>query len=161
MARPKVYPCLWFDGKAEEAVNFYTSVFADSSIGPVDRYGPGEEPDREGAVRHVTFTLEGHQFAAMDSAHRHEFALNEAISLMIDCNTQQEIDYYWNSLTAVPESEQCGWLKDKFGLSWQVVPRALEKLLSGPDEAKKGRVMAALFQMKKLDLATLEAAGRG
>lgn len=148
-------------GKAEEAVNLYASVFADSSVGPIDRYGPGEEPEKEGTVRYAPFTLAGHQFAAMDSEQAHDFAFNEAISFIVECDTQDEIDYYWNSLTAVPESEQCGWLKDKFGVSWQVSPSRLEKMMRDATEEQLDRVTQAFLQMKKFDVAELEKAYQG
>ena len=101
-------------GRAEEAINLYMSVFDDSKMGIIQRYGPGQEPDREGSVMNDDFMLASQWFAAMDSAYRHEFAFNEAISLLVNCDNQQEIDYYWDKLTAVPEAEQCGWLKDRF-----------------------------------------------
>jgi predicted 3-demethylubiquinone-9 3-methyltransferase (glyoxalase superfamily) len=148
-------------GKAEEAVNFYASVFADSSVGPIDRYGPGEEPEKEGTMRYAAFTLAGHQFAAMDSAQAHDFAFDEAISFIVECDTQDEIDYYWNSLTAVPESEQCGWLKDKFGVSWQVSPSRLEEMMRDATEEQLDRVTQAFLQMKKFDVAELEKAYQG
>lgn len=160
----KITPCLWFDSEAEEAAKLYTSIFPNSKIGAISHYGEegkefhGKEP---GSVLTVAFELDGQPFTALNGGPIFKFT--EAVSLQINCETQAEIDRYWEELGAGgdPKAQQCGWLKDKFGLSWQVVPRALEKLLSGPDEAKKGRVMAALFQMKKLDLAALEAAGRG
>ena len=161
----RITPTLMFVGdvcgKAEEAVNLYTSVFKDSSAGPVMRYGPGEEPDREGTVRHVGFVLEGQPFAAMDSAHEHKFAFNEAISLMVNCDSQNEIDYYWEELSAVPEAEQCGWLKDRFGVSWQVSPSRLDEMLSKGTREQIDRVTQAFLPMKKFDLAELERAYEG
>ena len=161
----RITPTLMFVGdvcgKAEEAVNLYTSVFKDSSAGPVMRYGPGEEPDREGTVRHVGFVLEGQPFAAMDSAHEHKFAFNEAISLMVNCDSQDEIDYYWEELSAVPEAEQCGWLKDRFGVSWQVSPSRLDEMLSKGTREQIDRVTQAFLPMKKFDLAELERAYEG
>lgn len=148
-------------GKAEEAINFYASVFDNASVGPIDRYGPGEEPDKEGTVRHAGFTLEGNQFAAMDSALAHEFSFNEAISFIVECDSQEEIDHYWNSLTAVPEAEQCGWLKDKFGLSWQVSPSRLDEMMREGTEKQLDRVTKAFLQMKKFDLAELAKAYAG
>ena len=148
-------------GKAEEALNFYASVFPDSEVSPADRYGAGEEPEREGTIRHAAFTLGGNQFAAMDSALDHGFNFNEAISFMVYCQNQEEIDRYWNSLSAVPEAEQCGWLKDKFGLSWQVVPERMDEMMSEGTEEQMARVTEAFLPMKKFDLAELEKAYRG
>jgi predicted 3-demethylubiquinone-9 3-methyltransferase (glyoxalase superfamily) len=164
--RQKITPTLMFtgnvSGKAEEAITFYTSVFHDAKIAePVFRYGPGEEPDKEGTIRHAGFTLEGQEFAAMDSAHAHGFGFNEAISLMVHCDTQQEIDYYWNKLSADPSAEQCGWLKDKYGLSWQVVPNEMDEMLATNDQARIARVTEAFLQMKKFDLAKLREAAEG
>jgi len=161
--RQKITPTLMFtekvSGKAEEAMTFYTSVFHDAKIAePVFRYGPGEEPDKEGTIRHAGFTLEGQEFAAMDSAHAHGFGFNEAISLMVHCDTQKEIDYYWDKLSADPNAEQCGWLKDKFGLSWQVVPNEMDEMLATTDQAKIARVTDAFLKMKKFDLAKLREA---
>lgn len=143
-------------GKTEEAVNFYTSVFHDSKIDHFDRYNKGEEPDKEGTIRHAGFVLEGQHFAAMDSAHDHKFQFNEAISFIIHCETQEEIDYYWEKLSAVPESEQCGWLKDKYGVSWQVVPNILGELMSKPGKGEA--VTKAFLQMKKFDIEALKKA---
>src|SRR5258705_5579660 len=112
-------------GNEEEAINFYASVFRDSNVGQIRRYGDDQAADREGTVKFAELTLEGQQFAAMDSARPHAFVFNEAISLMVRCDTQQDIDYYWERLSADPKAEQCGWLKDQYGLSWQVVPRAM------------------------------------
>jgi predicted 3-demethylubiquinone-9 3-methyltransferase (glyoxalase superfamily) len=148
-------------GRAEEAINFYTTVFRNSKIGHVVRYGKGEAPDKEGTIKHAGFTLEGRVFAAMDSAHDHDFAFNEAISFMVSCDTQDEIDYYWNSLSAVPEAEQCGWLKDKYGVSWQVVPSVMGELLGSGTEEQIARVTEAFLQMKKFDIAELKKAYEG
>jgi predicted 3-demethylubiquinone-9 3-methyltransferase (glyoxalase superfamily) len=148
-------------GRAEEAVNFYTKVFRNSKIGPVVRYHKGEEPDREGTIKLAGFTLEGQEFAAMDSAHAHDFGFNEAISFMVSCDTQDEIDYYWDSLSAVPEAEQCGWLKDEYGVSWQVVPSVLGELLGSGTKEQRARVTEALLQMKKFDIAELKRAYEG
>ena len=163
--KQKITPTLMFVGKvcgrAEEAVNFYTSVFHDAKVEHVMHYGKNEMPDKEGAVRHSGFSLEGLHFAAMDSAHAHKFTFNEAISFLVNCDTQAEIDYYWEKLSAVPESEQCGWLKDKFGVSWQIVPTHMDELLGSGDKAKIARVTKAFLQMKKFDITQLEAAGEG
>jgi predicted 3-demethylubiquinone-9 3-methyltransferase (glyoxalase superfamily) len=161
----KIIPTLMFVGdvcgKTEEAVEFYTSAFDDTKIDHVMRYGAGEEPDTEGTVRHAGFTLEGYELAAMDSARDHDFAFNEAISLMVYCDTQEQIDHYWTRLSAVPESEQCGWLKDRYGLSWQIVPRAMDKMMQDADEESLARVTQAFLPMKKLDIAKLEEAYAG
>ncbi len=161
----RITPTLMFTGevcgRAEEAMQFYTTVFADSGVGEIFHYGPGEEPDREGTVKYAPFTLESQQFAAMDSARAHELGFNEAISLMVECRSQQEIDHFWNSLTAVPEAEQCGWLKDKFGVSWQVVPAQLDEMMGSGSEEQLARVTQAFLQMKKFDLAELARAYEG
>jgi predicted 3-demethylubiquinone-9 3-methyltransferase (glyoxalase superfamily) len=119
------------------------------------------EPDKEGAVMFTDFMLEGQWFAAMDSAHQHDFAFNEAISLMVYCNDQSEIDYYWDKLSAVPQAEQCGWIKDKYGVSWQIVPTAMDKMLEDPDSERTARVTQAFLKMKKFDLAELQRAYDG
>src|SRR5437762_7416018 len=145
-------------GKTEEAVNFYAEVFKNSPAGAdgstnaniLARYGKGEEPDREGTVRYASFTLAGQEFAAMDSAHEHKFAFNEAISFIVPCDTQREIDYFWEKLSADPKAEQCGWLKDKYGVIWQVTPTILNQMLGGNDEERTARVTQAFLNMKKL-----------
>ncbi len=161
-ARPFITPALLFVGevcgKAEEAQDFYTSVFPNARRGATMRYPAGMAPEREGTLMYSEFMLEGQWFAAMDSAYPHNFAFNEAISFMIYCDTQAEIDHYWTKLSAVPEAEQCGWLKDRYGLSWQVVPRALEQMLQDPDPERVNRVNQVVLQMKKLDLAELQKA---
>lgn len=163
--RQTITPALMFTGKvagkADEAIAFYTSVFHDSGTGFSMRYGPGEEPDKEGTLKYAAFTLEGQEFAAMDSAHPHGFAFNEAISLIVHCDTQEEIDYYWDKLSADPKAEQCGWLKDKFGVSWQVVPDEMDAMLATNDQAKIDRVTEAFLKMKKFDLAKLREAAEG
>jgi predicted 3-demethylubiquinone-9 3-methyltransferase (glyoxalase superfamily) len=149
-------------GRAEEAVRFYTSLFEGSAVGDILRYGPGEEPDREGTVKHAGFTLAGQEFAAMESAYEHAFTFNEAVSLMVPCATQAEIDDYWRKLTADGGAESmCGWLKDKFGVSWQVTPVRLEEMLRDPDPRKVERVTNAFLNMRKFDIAELERAFRG
>lgn len=161
----KITPVLMFTGdvagKAEEAIGFYVSVFDDAEVGDALRYGPGEEPDREGTIKYASFQLEGQRFSAMDSAHPHGFTFNEAISLMVHCDTQEEIDRYWSSLSAVPQAEQCGWLKDRYGLSWQIVPTRMDEMLKANDPQKLARVTEAFLKMKKFDLATLEKAYEG
>jgi predicted 3-demethylubiquinone-9 3-methyltransferase (glyoxalase superfamily) len=148
-------------GRAEEAVTFYTSVFPDSKVGHILRYAQGEEPDKEGTIKHASFALAGQKFAAMDSARDHIFGFNEAISFMVGCDTQDEIDHYWHGLSAVPEAEQCGWLKDKYGLSWQIVPSILGELLGGGTKEQTRRVTEAFLQMKKFDIAELKRAYEG
>jgi predicted 3-demethylubiquinone-9 3-methyltransferase (glyoxalase superfamily) len=148
-------------GKAEEAINFYASVFHNAAVGDILCYGKGEEPDVEGTIKHASFTLEGQEFAAMDSAREHDFTFNEAISLMIHCETQEEIDYYWERLSADPKAEQCGWLKDRYGLSWQVVPNIMDEMMKDKDQKRKVRVREAFLKMKKFDIETLKKAYRG
>ena len=163
--RPPIIPSLMFVGdkvgKAEEAINFYLSVFKDTKMGAVHRYGPKQEPDKEGTVMFADFKLENYWFAAMDSAREHNFTFNEAVSFMVYCETQKEIDYYWGKLSAVPEAEQCGWLKDKYGLSWQIVPTALDEMMKDKDEKRMARVTEAFLKMKKFDLAELKRAYEG
>jgi predicted 3-demethylubiquinone-9 3-methyltransferase (glyoxalase superfamily) len=160
-ARQRITPTLMFTGaqagKCEEAMNFYASVFDDSSVNVLMRYG-NEGPDAPGTVQYAQFQLAGQQFAAMDSAHPHGFAFNEAISLMVHCTTQAEIDRYWERLSADPKAEQCGWLKDKFGVSWQIVPAAMDEMLASSDPKKIAAVTAAFLKMKKFDLAKLQEA---
>jgi predicted 3-demethylubiquinone-9 3-methyltransferase (glyoxalase superfamily) len=148
-------------GRAEEAINFYVSVFRNSKTGNILRYQKGEGADKEGTVAHAMFNLENQSFAALDSAHPHKFNFNEAISFVIRCRNQEEIDYYWNKLSADPSAEQCGWLKDRFGLSWQVVPEIMDTMLSSGDRQKTDRVTQAFLKMKKFDIARLEAAYNG
>jgi predicted 3-demethylubiquinone-9 3-methyltransferase (glyoxalase superfamily) len=160
--KQRIIPTLMFVGKqygkAEEAINFYASVFGNARVDDIFRYNKGEEPDKEGTVKHAAFTLEGQKFAAMDSARGHNFAFNEAISLMVHCDTQKEIDYYWEKLSADPKAEQCGWLKDKYGLSWQIVPNLMDEMLKNDDKKKIARVTETFLQMKKLDIARLKKA---
>jgi len=132
-----------------------------ANFGDILRYGLGEAPDKEGTVKHAAFTLEGQEFAAMDSAHPHDFTFNEAISFEVRCETQKEIDYYWGKLSADPTAEQCGWLKDKFGLSWQIVPAILDEMLKDKDKKKIARVTEAFLKMKKFDIALLKRAYEG
>ena len=145
-------------GRAEEAINFHSSVFHDTKVEHVLRYGPGEEPDQAGTIRHASISLEGENFALMDSARAHNFTFNEAISFMVHCKTQEEIDYFWAKLSADPKAEQCGWLKDKFGLSWQIVPTAMDEMLQDKNEAALARVTEAFLKMKKFDIAKLKDA---
>jgi len=148
-------------GKKEEAVTFYTSVFHNANTFFLTRYGKGEEPDKEGTVQYVAFTLEGMEFGAMDSAHDHHFAFNEAISFLVPCETQAEIDYYWEKLSADPQAEQCGWLKDKFGLSWQVWPTTIGEMMKNGTREQVDRITQAFLPMKKFDLAALQSAYEG
>ncbi len=163
--RPEIVPSLLFVGdvcgKAEAAIKFYLSVFKDSQMGALTKYGPGHAPDKEGTVMFADFKVLDLWMAAMDSAHEHKFAFNEAISFIVKCDNQEEIDYYWEKLSAVPESEQCGWLKDKFGVSWQIVPTAMDEMMATKDQAKLDRVTQAFLKMKKFDIAELERAARG
>ncbi len=163
--KQKITPTLMFVGnqcgKAEEAINFYATVFHNAKVGDILRYSKGEEPDKEGTIKHAAFTLEGQEFAAMDSARVHDFAFNEAISFMVHCETQEEIDYYWGKLSADPKAEQCGWLKDKYGVSWQIVPTIMDEMLKDKDEEKLARVTEAFLKMKKFDIKVLKKAYKG
>lgn len=163
--RPVIVPFLMFVGKvcgkAEQAVNFYLSVFKNTKPGNVRRYGKGQEPDKEGTILFADFMLDGQWFAAMDSAHEHHFAFNEAISFIVQCETQQEIDDYWAKLSAVAEAEQCGWLKDRYGVSWQIVPTAMAEMMRRGTREQIARVTQAFLPMKKLDIAKLEQAFKG
>lgn len=150
--------CLWFDGQAEEAAKHYTSIFKDSRLGDIARYtdaGPG----LSGTAITVEFELNGQRFVGLNGGP--EFKFNESISFQIHCADQDEVDYYWNRLVEGGEEGQCGWLKDRFGVSWQVIPTALPALLSDPDPEKARRATEAMFQMRKLDIATLEKAHAG
>jgi len=149
-------------GKAEEAINLYTEVFHNAKVGHVLRYGENEGPDKAGTIKHAGIALEGASFAVMDSARAHNFTFNEAISFMVHCNTQEEIDYFWSKLSADRKAEQCGWLKDKFGLSWQIVPRVMDEMIQDKNATKLARVTEAFLKMKKFDIAKLkEAYGQG
>ena len=160
--KEKIVPSFFFTGKshgrAEEAINFYTSVFKNSQIEGILKYTKDDKNDYAfGTVKHAQLQLEGQTFMAMDSGIENDFPFNEAISFIIDCQTQKEIDYYWNKLSTVPESEQCGWLKDKFGISWQVVPSTLlNKMLQDPDNEKRERAIASFMQMKKFNIQQLK-----
>ncbi len=160
-----ITPTLMFvgkqSGKAEEAINFYATVFHNAKVGDALRYGKGEEPDKAGTIKHAAFTLEGQEFAAMDSAREHDFAFNEAISLIVHCEMQEEIDYYWGKLSADPKAEQCGWLKDKYGVSWQIVPTIMDEMLRDKDEERLARVTEAFLKMKKFDIEVLVKAYKG
>lgn len=159
----KITPCLWFDHQAEEAASFYVGIFRNSRITGIARYGEvGQEihGGKPGSVLTVSFELEGQSFTALNGGPIFKFT--EAISLQVDCATQADIDYYWDKLSAGgdPAAQQCGWVKDRYGVSWQVVPSAMEKMMTG-DRKKADRAMAALLEMKKLDIAALEKAYAG
>ncbi len=155
----KLTPFLWFDDKAEEAVSFYTSIFKNSKIMSIARYGDAgaEVSGRpKGTVMTVAFQLEGQEFVALNGGP--QFKFTEAISFVVNCQTQEEIDEYWKKLSAGGQEVQCGWLKDKYGLSWQIVPTILGEMLSDPDPKKAERVMKAMLQMKKIDIKSLKQA---
>jgi predicted 3-demethylubiquinone-9 3-methyltransferase (glyoxalase superfamily) len=153
-----ISPCLWFDNQAEEAMNFYLSVFEDSEVVNVSRYGDAG-PGAEGSVLVATFRLNKQQFMVLNGGPH--FTFSEATSFHIDCETQEEVDYYWEKLSDGGEKSQCGWLKDKFGLSWQVVPTILGKMMQDEDKEKANRVMQAMLQMTKIDIAKLQQAYDG
>lgn len=163
--RPFIIPSFLFTqnvcGKAEEAVNFYLSVFKDTKLGTMARYPAEMEPDKEGTVMFSDFMLEGQWFAAMDSARSHEYTFNEAISFLVKCDSQAEIDEYWSKLSAVPEAEQCGWLKDAYGFSWQIAPRAMDTMMTEGTPEQIERVTQAFLKMKKFDIAQLQQAYDG
>jgi predicted 3-demethylubiquinone-9 3-methyltransferase (glyoxalase superfamily) len=159
IASSKINPCLWFDTQAEDAAKFYCSVFKDSRMGRISRYvEEGQEIHGKpaGSVMAVEFELEGQKFAALNGGPHFKF--NEAISFQIHCKDQQEVDYFWTKLSEGGGEGPCGWLKDKFGLSWQVVPNALIEMLLDSDKAKAGRVMKAMLQMRKIDILALQEA---
>jgi predicted 3-demethylubiquinone-9 3-methyltransferase (glyoxalase superfamily) len=160
----KIAPCLWFDDQAEAAAKFYTGIFRNSKIVKITRYGKaGQEVHggKPGSVLTVAFELDGQAFTALNGGP--VFKFNEAISLQVFCDTQEEVDYYWEKLSAggEPKAQQCGWLKDRYGVSWQVVPVALIEMIGDPDQARADRAMAALLKMKKLDIAELKRAYAG
>ena len=154
----KISPFLWFDNQAEEAVKFYTSIFKNSKIGSVSRYGDAG-PGPKGSVMVMDFELEGQKFTALNGGPVYKFT--PAISFFVSCESQEEVDYLWDHLSQGGETEQCGWLKDKFGLSWQIVPTILGELMSDPDPEKAGRVTQAMLKMTKLDIAELKRAYHG
>ena len=155
----RITPFLWFDTQAEDAANFYCSVFKNSKVGQVVRYGD-VGPGPKGQAMIVTFNLDGLNFTALNGGPRFKF--DEAISFVVNCESQEEIDHYWKALTADGGQEvQCGWVKDKFGLSWQVVPTIIGELMSDKDPQKSSRVMQAILQMKKLDIQTMKDAYEG
>jgi predicted 3-demethylubiquinone-9 3-methyltransferase (glyoxalase superfamily) len=157
----KITPCLWFDHQAEEAAEFYTAIFPNSKIVNISRYGEaGQEVHGKpvGTVMTVAFELDGQTFTALNGGPIFKF--NEAISLQVDCETQEDVDYYWQKLSEEGDetAQQCGWLKDKYGVSWQIVPRVLAELLSDADESKSQKAMTAMLQMKKIDIDKLKRA---
>jgi predicted 3-demethylubiquinone-9 3-methyltransferase (glyoxalase superfamily) len=162
IATQKIVPCLWFDSEAEAAANHYVSIFKNSSIGRIGRYGKegkeitGKEP---GSVMIVEFELEGQKFTALNGGP--QFKFDEAVSFQVMCETQAEVDYFWSRLSEGGSERPCGWLKDKFDLSWQVVPTIVTKLLADASSDKAGRVMGAILQMRKIDIATLQKAYAG
>lgn len=161
----KIVPSLLYvgnqAGKAKEAIEFYVTLFDNSRVKEVSYYNPKEEPGHEGMLQYAEFILEGQEFAAMDSALNHDFFFNEAFSLLVNCDTQEEIDFLWEKLSAVPEAEQCGWVKDRYGVSWQITPTVLEEMLATGDEATRKRVTQSFLKMKKLDIAELKKAYEG
>ncbi len=155
---PKIVPCLWFDDQGEEAAEFYTSVIPNSRITEVTRYGKAG-PGAEGAVMTVSFSLAGQDYLALNGGPA--FSFTEAVSLQVHCDSQEEVDAYWAALAEGGEEGPCGWLKDRYGLSWQVVPDGMDQLFSDPDQSRAARAMQAMFGMKKLDVAALRAAADG
>jgi predicted 3-demethylubiquinone-9 3-methyltransferase (glyoxalase superfamily) len=154
----KITPFLWFDGNAEEAMKHYVSIFKNAKVGSTMRFGDAG-PGPKGAVMSVTFQLDGQEFFALNGGP--QFKFTEAISLFVNCETQQEVDYFWDRLGAGGQTSRCGWLKDKFGLSWQIVPSALGQMLRDPDAGKATRVMQAMMKMDKLNIALLRQAHAG
>jgi predicted 3-demethylubiquinone-9 3-methyltransferase (glyoxalase superfamily) len=168
--KQKITASLWFDKECEEAINFYVEIFnknpastISSKIVSIYRYPEGQligpMENMEGKVLTAIFELEGQRFMALDGGPMFKF--NESVSFYVECETQAEVDHFWNLLSAVPEAERCGWLKDKFGLSWQIIPRQMGEFLSDPDKEKAGRVMQAMLQMKKIEIAELKKAYDG
>lgn len=151
----RITPFLWFDTQAEEAMNFYVSIFKNSKVLTVNRYGEAG-PGPKGTVMTASFLLDGQEFVALNGGPVYQ--ITPAVSFVVNCETQDEVDSYWEQLTAGGQEVQCGWLRDKFGVSWQVVPKALPSLLSNPDPAKAQRVMAAMMKMKKIDIPALQRA---
>jgi predicted 3-demethylubiquinone-9 3-methyltransferase (glyoxalase superfamily) len=151
----KITPCMWFDTEGEDAAKFYMSIFPNSKIGEITHYGSAG-PRPEGTVMTVEFELDGQPFVALNGGP--DFTFSEAISFQVSCETQEDVDSYWDKLAEGGEEGPCGWLKDKFGLSWQIIPTALPRLLSDPDSEKAQRVMAAMLEMKKIDIDELEQA---
>lgn len=165
----KIVPFLWFDMECEEAINFYVETFnnspskqGESKVVSIKRYpagGEGTMKGMDGKVLTAVFELASQRFMALDGGP--VFKFNEAVSLYVECADQEEVDYFWEKLSSVPESEQCGWAKDKYGLSWQIIPKQMGELLSDPDEERSGRALQAMLQMKKIDIKKLEDAAEG
>ncbi|WP_242404657.1 VOC family protein [Janthinobacterium agaricidamnosum] len=160
----KISPCLWFDGNAEQAANFYTGIFPNSKITQVSRYteaGREQHGQQPGSVMLVVFELDGQRFSGLNGGPL--FTFSEAISFQVSCDSQQEVDHYWDKLSEGGDqnAKQCGWLKDQFGVSWQIVPTALIEIMTDPDTVKAGRAMTAMMRMKKLDIAALRRAFNG
>lgn len=157
--KQKITPTFMFVGKqygnAKEAVQLYTSLYKDSAIEETLRYDENVGPNKPGTIKRMAFTLNNQHFAAMDSAYEHDFSFTEAISFIVKCDTQEEIDYYWDKLSAVPAAEQCGWLKDQYGISWQIVPSMMDKMMNTNDPKKIAQVTKAFLKMKKFDIAEL------
>jgi predicted 3-demethylubiquinone-9 3-methyltransferase (glyoxalase superfamily) len=153
----KITPFLWFDHQAEEAMQFYTSIFKNSKAGAIARYGDAG-PGPKGSVMTATFELEGQPFLALNGGPNPDFKFTPAISFVVNCDTQQEIDMYWEKLSQGGRTNQCGWLTDKFGVTWQIVPSSLGRMMQDKDASRSKRVMQALLKMEKLDIATLERA---
>ena len=154
----KITPFLWFDGKAEEAMNFYTSIFKNAKVGSVTRYGEAG-PGPKGTVMSATFELEGQEFYALNGGP--QFKFSPAVSFFVKCTTQDEVDMYWEKLSAGGEKLPCGWLQDRFGLSWQIIPTVLGEMLGDKDAARSARVMAAMMKMTKIDIKALQQAYAG
>jgi predicted 3-demethylubiquinone-9 3-methyltransferase (glyoxalase superfamily) len=158
--KQRIVPALMFVGdvcgKAEEATGFYASVFKNATVEVLARYEKGEEPDWEGTVKYAQFVLDGQEFGAMESARMHHFGFNEGISLIVNCTDQKEIDYFWEKLSAVPEAEQCGWIKDRYGVSWQIIPVNMGELI----EKNPEKTTPVMLRMKKIIVADLEKAGQ-
>ncbi len=158
----KITPCLWFDTEAEEAANFYVSIFKNAKLGTISRYGEAGQDvhgKKPGSVMVATFEIDGQSFVALNGGPQYKFT--EAISFQVPCDTQEEIDYFWNKLGEGGQEGHCGWLKDRYGLSWQIFPSILPNLMNGPDAAKTQRVTNAFLQMKKFDLGAIERAYAG
>jgi predicted 3-demethylubiquinone-9 3-methyltransferase (glyoxalase superfamily) len=155
----RITPNLWFDDQAEEAAKFYTGVFKDSKISTIARYGSAG-PQPAGTVMMVDFELDGQQFTALNGGPA-DFKFNEALSFIVNCASQDEVDYFWQKLGEGGEEGDCGWLKDKYGVSWQIIPTAMNEMISDPDPEKSRRAMQAMLQMEKIDIATMERAYLG
>jgi predicted 3-demethylubiquinone-9 3-methyltransferase (glyoxalase superfamily) len=165
MPAVRIVPCALFVGgrcgQARSAIEHYRTVFSSSTEPTLQPYGPGADPDAPDSLMYGEFEIAGQLFTAMDSAHEHNFDSSEGVSFIVNCEDQEEVDRYWSALSTAPESEQCGWLKDRFGISWQVVPRALYRLMDTEDTERRERVMSAMLAMKKIEIEGLERAANG